>query len=116
MDGTLRTWGEALSLFEDLVSSVRLPLLLFVIHGVNLLEYDFESSTEEALGDLVRCLTRIVRSASPGGERIIKVLFTTSGLSDTLYHELDEGDIITCGSSASRVGRRSTQARQFVLY
>lgn len=59
LDGTLRTWKEALGVFEDLVNGARLPLILFVIHGLNVLEEDFEHTTADALQDLFHCFTRI---------------------------------------------------------
>ncbi|SPO04178.1 uncharacterized protein DNG_06861 [Cephalotrichum gorgonifer] len=60
LDGTLRTWREALLLFKDLVRCVRLPALIFVIHGINLLEDYVEHSTSkglESLGPGISCQT-----------------------------------------------------------
>lgn len=80
LDGTLRTWKEALGVFENLVEAVCLPLMLFVIHGLNVGEDEFEHSTAEALVDLVKCFARISGPAFTHEGRICKVLFTTSDL------------------------------------
>jgi hypothetical protein len=116
LDGTLRTWKEALSVFENLVEAVRLPLMLFVIHGLNVVEDESEHSTAEALVALVQCFARVSGPASTHGSRICKVLFTTSGLSETLSYLLDEGYIISCGSTSPGGPRQSKRARKVVLY
>ncbi|CAI4219214.1 unnamed protein product [Parascedosporium putredinis] len=59
LDGTLRTWKDALELFENLVDGVRLPLVLFVVHGLNILEEEAQGIAAEALEDLVQCFTRL---------------------------------------------------------
>jgi len=117
IDGTLRTWREALALFEDLVSRVRLPLLLFVIYGLNSLEDDAGGTTTEALEDLVHIVTQISTLRPSSGEGgIVKILFMTSGLSETLCRRLDEESQIACDSSTPRGARGSRRARQIVSY
>ena len=119
LDGTLRTWKEALGVFENLVEAVRLPLMLFVIHGLHDVEDEFEHSTAEALVDLVKYFARISGTASTHEGRICKVLFTTSGLSETLSYLLDERYTISCGSTSPRGPsgpRQSKRARKVVLY
>lgn len=116
LDGTLRTWKDALGLFENLVGSVHLPLLLFVIHGLNVVEDDVEGTTTQALEDIVRCLARMAGPNQIGDGTIIKVLFTSSGLSDALCHVLDEEFMVSCDSSSPGTARRSRRARQVVSY
>lgn len=64
LNGTLRTWSDALSLFEDFLRAVRLPLLMFVIHGINILDNGVEDTVTKPLEDIVR---RLARLASPEG-------------------------------------------------
>lgn len=116
LDGTHRTWKEALRVLEDLVAGARLPLMLFVIHGLNVVEDDFEHSTDDALEELVHYLARISGSRSTGEGRICKVLFTTSGLSETLSSLLDERSVISCGSTSPGGPRQSRRARKVVSY
>ncbi|KAI1740429.1 hypothetical protein F4680DRAFT_419428 [Xylaria scruposa] len=116
IDGTLRTWKQAISLLQDLVVCVRLPLLLFVLDGLSLLEYDSEDVIETGLRMLVNCLKNIVETSKKEG-RIVKILFTTAGLSGALCRELDEEDILICkGSSPYESGnfRRSAQSQGFI--
>ncbi|KAK7424338.1 hypothetical protein QQX98_000606 [Neonectria punicea] len=114
LDGTLRTWQEALTLFEQLVRCVELPLLLFVIDGINVLEDQFEHSTDEQLESLVRCLARMTNMGAVGEDRIVKVLFATMGLSETLCQLLDRDDMISCTTSSPRGTRKSLRARRVV--
>lgn len=116
LDGTLRTWKEALSIFEDLVIGARLPLMLFVIHGLNVVEDDFEHSTVDALEEFVHCLAGISGPISTSEGRICKVLFATSGLSETLSGLLDERNVISCRSTSHGGPRQSRRARKIVSY
>jgi hypothetical protein len=118
MDGTLRKWDEALSAFQQLIIAVRLPMLLFVIDGINVLEDEFESSTKRQLRSFVSCLQRLT-SATPAadGKSIVKVLFTTSGLSATLSDSLDDSGILHCDTSPSGVpSLRQHHSRQVLFY
>ncbi|KAI1129036.1 hypothetical protein F5Y10DRAFT_239073 [Nemania abortiva] len=99
IDGTLRTWEQAISLLRDLVVCVRLPLLLFVLDGLSLLEHDLEDVMEPKMKSLVGCLKNIVETSKKEG-RIVKVLFTTAGLSGVLCRELNEEDILVCEGSS----------------
>lgn len=118
LDGTLRTWKDALILFEDLVHAVRLPLLLFVIHGINVLEQDAEGTTTKALEDIVRCLARLT-DPSPDfreEEMVIKVLFTTYGVSEPLCNLLDHESMITCDVSSPATPTKARRSRQVISY
>ncbi|KAI1330017.1 hypothetical protein F5Y16DRAFT_364699 [Xylariaceae sp. FL0255] len=98
LDGTLRTWTQAISLLRDLVDCVQLPVMLFVLDGLSALE-DIEGIVEPRLQSLVRCLKDVADSGKQGG-RIVKILFTTSGLSGALLRELEEEDVMVCDGSA----------------
>lgn len=115
LDGTLRTWRQAINLFTDLVKCLQLPLLLFVLDGLNLLEDDFERSTSAKVGELVRALVWLVDG--PGGGKkglgIVKVLFTSAGPSTELCRELDSGRVVACGEANSPPTPRT--GRQFFL-
>lgn len=116
LDGTLRTYKEALSLIEDLASRVHLPLVLFIIHGLDVLEDPAEDTTTEVLEDLVNCLGRMADPGSTGEERIVKVLFTTSGLSHVLCNLINEEDMVACDASTHGGGKRSRRGRQVLSY
>lgn len=116
LDGTLRTWKAAVSLFEELVTSVKLPLLLFTIHGLNVLEDAVDGTTTEAVEDVVGCLGRLARADSAGEGTVVKVLFTSSGLSEPLFHLVDEESIIACDSSPLGAPNRPRRRRQAISY
>lgn len=102
LDGTLRTWEVALSLFSDLIRLATTPYLLIAIHGFEMLESD---RTTPLLRDFVRMLRQFTRE---GKDTVptLKVLFATSGMSRTLGGELSANEIcdISRGSAARRVG------------
>ena len=116
LDGTLRTWRQAINLFTDLVNCLQLPLLLFVLDGLNLLEDDFERSTSAKVGELVRELVGLVDGPGGGGRKglgIVKALFTSAGSSTELCRELDSGRVVACGGANSP--RTPRTGRQFFL-
>ncbi len=82
LDGTLRTWDQATRFFVDLVDCVRLPLILFVIGSINVLEDDLQGGTTGKLENLVGCLKHL--SSSMDDDRMVKILFTTAGVSRSL--------------------------------
>ncbi|KAJ0124393.1 hypothetical protein J7T55_005731 [Diaporthe amygdali] len=116
LDGSMDSWDEALRLFSDLVRWIRLPQLLFVIDGVNLLGND----SEDALQEKVRAFGRALKElAHPGAvtDCIFKVLFTTAGRSSSLFEELDSDQIVMCNLSSSvGAGGVSRKSRRFLLY
>jgi hypothetical protein len=117
LDGTLRTWDHAIGLFVELAGCVRLPILLFVIDGLNLLEDDFEYSTHGKLEQLIECLMGLVSSSSSEGDgRVVKVLFTTAGLSGPLCRELDDKDLVSCDTPSPGVMGRHRRAGQTVSF
>ncbi|KAJ3546080.1 hypothetical protein NM208_g2190 [Fusarium decemcellulare] len=74
LDGTMRTWNEALSALSGAVSIVPMGMLT-VIDGLHWLD---GREAEESLRGLVKCLRR--------GN--LRVMFTTSGRSGVLLEEL----------------------------
>lgn len=116
LDGTLRTYKEALSLIEDLARCVRLPMMLFIIHGLNILEEEAGNTIIEVLEDLVNCFVRMANPVSTDEEGIVKVLFTSSGLSDVLCNLINEEDMVACDSSTPGGGKRARRGRQVLSY
>lgn len=116
LDGTLRTWKDAVHLFEQLVGAVRLQLLLFVIDGINVLEEEPGSNTNKALESLVSCLTSLAKAPNADEDRIVKILFTTSGQSEVLCQLVDEIDISFCDNSDRGRKARPRRARQTLSY
>jgi hypothetical protein len=100
LDGTLRTWTAALSLFGDFVRSVATPYLLVAIHGWELLE---SRTTEPLLENLLSVLRKLAEEEEKV-ETKLKVLFTTSGGSRTLGEGLRASEI--CDISRGSAGRR----------
>lgn len=108
LDGTLRTWDGALEPLRDLVDANDEPLLYVVVDGVHLLEDASRGSMREALGRLVVLLRRVVEERT---ERyLVRILFTTVGLSRVLNAVLDGRDDVTVfkpvGQGGVRGGRR----------
>lgn len=103
LEGTLDTWPEALTLFDDLLALARPPYLLFAIHGLETLEH---SATSWRLSALVDLLRRFVGNETGNGPKV-KVLFTTSGLSQVLSEKLVEDEIcdISYGNATRRPGK-----------
>ncbi len=64
----------------------------------------------------MRCLARIASPSSGGEGAVIKIFYTTSGLSEALYNSLDEESMIAGDSSSPGTARRSRRARQIVSY
>lgn len=114
LDGTLRTWGQAVGLLRDLLGLIHLPVLMIVIDGLTVLEYDAEHITLK-IRQLVKCLQSFVRTSNSEG-RVIKLFFTTAGLSPALSEEIDPADIIMCGPAAPKgIGGRR-KSRQMVMF
>lgn len=122
LDGTLRTWDRAVDLFAELVRCLKLPLLLFVVDGINLVEDDMDRYTLAKIDRLVCRLRSLVEEgqaaqAQRKGEEeeqeeeeegslttttsIVKVLFSTAGLSRVLCSRLEEADSMNCREIAS---------------
>jgi hypothetical protein len=87
LDGTLRSWDTTLSLFKELLDLSEPPLLLIVIHGIEILEHEATNTYLNAFVEALRQVTHNDRDADRS-ERIIKVLFTTSGNSQVLGSSL----------------------------
>lgn len=98
----MRTWDAALELLRDLVDANDEPLLYVVVDGVHLLENASRGSTREALGRLVALLRRVVEERT---ERyLVKILFTTVGLSRVLNEVLDGRDVVTVSKPMGQGG------------
>lgn len=114
LDGTVDTWDTALQAFSEMVRNIRLPQLVFVIDGVNLLEDESDHAAQERMRGLMRALKELAR---PGAveDCIVKVLFTTAGWSSCLCEELDSHEMVVCDVS-SPVGAVPRKSRRFLLY
>lgn len=94
LDGTLKIWNLALELFVESVDCLKLPLLLFVVGGLNLVEDDPRSYTHTKATSLVCQLRSVVEAQRKG--RVIKVLFSTAGLSHVLSSQLEDAESMCC--------------------
>ena len=104
LDGTLRTWPQALALFADLISATATPYLLIAIHGLEQIE---DKTTVPRLRLLMRDLRQLVTDQGGSVGPKLKVLFATSGMSEVLGEELDDEEIcdISRGGAARRPGQ-----------
>lgn len=104
LDGTLRTWQDALSLFDDLLQCAEPPFMLCVIHGLESLEHQ---ATQDALQSFMKVLRNHTEDQERAESRVFKVLFTTAGLSQTIAAALREDELldINRGNVASSPGR-----------
>lgn len=100
LDGSPSCWGDALTLFKD-VLSLAPPWLMCVVDAIS----SFEEGQEQEMRDLVAAF----REAAEAPGKMLKVLFTCSQTSFCLLEELnaDELEIIASGGPASGLtGRR----------
>lgn len=106
LDGTLRTWNIALSLLKSLLALSERPLMLVVVHGLELLEHE---ATNEYLNALVNILKDFTdrKADNENHGRLIKVLFTTSGVSHVLGMQLAAEEMFdnNRGEAALRPGQ-----------
>ena len=91
MDGSIESLVEAISLLKDLVP-LCLPYIIFVIDGLERLDYGEGRSGCGKFLDILRNLTGTHRAAE--SNCIYKTLFTTSGTSSTLMNGLGVKEIL----------------------
>jgi hypothetical protein len=109
LDGTLRTWNAALSLFTELLRLCEPPLLLIVIHGIEMLEHEATEPHLTALIEVLRRSTHYDSNPEDSG-RIIKILLTTSGVSHVLGSSLTAGE--TFDNNRGEAAQSPGQARK----
>ena len=110
LDGTLKAWDTILHTLKTLVAVTAPPYLLFAIHGLELVE---DVYTKPRMESLLRTIREISGQAVIGPK--VKVLLTTSGLSQVLSSGLSEDEIcdISGGNTARRPGRSGKGRRRF---
>ena len=101
LDGTLRTWEEALDLFSDLVRHVNLPVLVFVIDRINVLELGSDQNIDQKLRALINRL-QLLQEPVTGHGQTYKMLLTTAGLSPSLCKMLETQEMVNIASTPSR--------------
>ncbi|KAH7409920.1 hypothetical protein DE146DRAFT_643332 [Phaeosphaeria sp. MPI-PUGE-AT-0046c] len=111
LNGTLIAWDTILHILKTLVAVTESPYLLFAIHGLELVE---DVYTKPRLESLLRTIREISSGQTATGPKV-KVLLTTSGLSQVLSSGLDEDQIcdISGGNAARRPGRSGKGRRRF---
>ncbi|KAJ4320042.1 hypothetical protein N0V94_003607 [Neodidymelliopsis sp. IMI 364377] len=105
LDGTLRSWDGALSLLSDLVTLAEAPVLLVTVYGLEALEHN---ATRVHLSALVNTLRQhMLRRDGDQAQKIFKVLFVTSGVSQVLARTLSNAEICDMdrGSAATKPGQ-----------
>jgi hypothetical protein len=107
LDGTLRTLDTALSLFKELLDLAEPPLLLIVIHGIEMLEHE---ATNEYLSELIEVFRQATRTDGDKLERIFKVLLTTAGISQVLGRSLTASE--TFDNNRGEAAQSPGQARR----
>ncbi|KAF2827232.1 hypothetical protein CC86DRAFT_466043 [Ophiobolus disseminans] len=113
LDGTLKAWPSALTIFRDLLKLAEPFLLLIVIYGIEMLDYEATQGRLVALIEELRA-AMVVEEGAHSQKRLLKVLFATSGFSEVLKTSLKTDEIcdMNRGSAAhspgqSRKGRQS---------
>lgn len=91
LDGSMKTFPEALKLFEDLIL-VSSPYIICVIDGIERIDYSRGSPRCKKL--LTTMQKTMNAGSNNGNDRIFKILFTTAGNSDTLTNSLQAEDIV----------------------
>ncbi|KAJ4305939.1 hypothetical protein N0V90_001472 [Kalmusia sp. IMI 367209] len=114
LDGTLRTWQNSLLLLKELLDLAEPPLLLIVLHGLEILEHEATNECLQALFDLFQNITR-QQGEQRGQRQVVKVLFTTSGISHVLGMNLSADDMFdnNRGEAAHSPGR-ARKGRQHI--
>lgn len=93
LDGTLRTWPQALQILSD-VLSLAPRLLLIIIDGIERL--DFAGCSEHYLEDLLSLLQNVSRGSSRDEEnRAVKLLVTTDGNCAAPNGVMDKNTMVT---------------------
>jgi hypothetical protein len=93
LDGTLRTWPQALKILSD-VLALAPRLLLIIMDGIERL--DFAACGEHYLEDLLRLLQNVSRDSKRDSEnRAVKLLFTTAENCAALNGVMDERTMVT---------------------
>jgi hypothetical protein len=109
LDGKLKTWPLALSIFRKLLDLAEPPLLLVVIYGLQSLNHAATKPRLEAflqvLRDAMSC-----DSAISGRSRTLKALLVTSGISEFLTAVLKVAEI--CDMNRGSAARSPGQARK----
>lgn len=90
LDGTLRTKAIALRLLEELIEIAKPPLLLIVVHGFEMLEHEVTIGYLQALLEVFRTIVRRVEDP----QQVVKVLFTTCGVSHVLSSGFSTDEIM----------------------
>jgi len=105
LEGTSKSWTDAIDLLRDLVETVPKPLFC-IVDGFQVLD---DWSTESLIGDFVKVL---IDSESKGVKRVkrekLKVLVTTTGKSKALVKHLDVRELVL----ADRDGAVDSPARR----
>lgn len=110
LEGTMSSWRQALTLLEDLLSSIKQSVQVIVIDGFDVI--DDGRSTTSRLRDFLEVLRRRVEACRGP---MLKVLFTTSGESPALKEALHASEISFSSGLVRRNGRPSA-GRDYVSF
>lgn len=90
LDGTTRTWDEAIAILRDLLE-MSPSVLICVIDGIQWID---DLSTESAMKKLFSLLRHYVEPGEGTQRRVCKILFTTAGESRALFTALTDREIV----------------------
>ena len=88
LEGSMRSWADAISLFEDLVS-LSMPYTFCVIDAFGLLDY---ADGMQPCRELILALRRVM-ALCDSQQRVFKILFTTAGKTTTLSSLLQKSEV-----------------------
>ena len=97
LDGTMHSWADAISLFEDLLA-ISMPYLFCIISDFGLLDYGDGS---QPCRDFVVALRRVMTSLD-SQHQVLKILFTTAGSTRSLSSLMERNEIYHETESARR--------------
>lgn len=115
LDGTLRSWSQALAIFADLLDFADQPVLFIIIDGLQWLDDHTHRSTDKYLEEFISLLQDRANLESERNHRSLKVLFTTNGLSEALAATLDDDNLFVAENKSRPMGRPSPGRKPLVL-
>lgn len=112
LEGTLDSFPDAIRLLDDLMGATGHAILIFVIHGLDVLDDPTHRSTEAPLKKLLDVLLRHVYGDHAG---VVKVLFSCGGISAPLFEALAHDQILLLSAPQLKGGRPSAGTDPIIL-
>ena len=116
LDGSVESYNEAIILLKELLD-IAPPMLLCVVDGLESLDDRSTTSHITAFVNAFRDHQSYKGLLSSSSARVLKVLFTTTGISTTLLTNLDDDEVVFAERSGSaRNIRRHSVGRRLLSF